>query len=134
MTQQPKTIEEVREIVSRVEYEKAFRVLEAPPAEGRVPGFFVQIEYMEPDVITREPAVQRGRKWYVSPFATESEIVQTMLTAALASAEHQVREHFKYAPRPGDKPRAIYGPHFHANVLYSICGRRENYDARQDPA
>lgn len=124
----PKMLEDVQAVVDRVRFEKDFRVGE----QGE--GFFVQIQYDEMDVITKEPAVQRGRKWYVSPWATDSEIVQTMLSAALASAEHQVREHFFYAPEPGMRARAIYGPHFSADVLYGICGKRENYDARDDPA
>lgn len=115
------------EIVGRVRFEKQFRV-------GKLgDGFFVQIEYDEPDVITGDAAVQRGRKWYVSRFATESEVVQTMLRAAIDSAEHQVREHFFYRAKGAEKARAIYGPHFSADALYGICGTRENYDARADP-
>jgi hypothetical protein len=159
-----KTEADVLAVVARVRFDKKFRV-------GHMgDGFFVQIEYWETDVVTHEPALQRGRKWYVSTHATDSEIVQTMLTAALASAEHQVREHFFYAgpcpkckgtgsvemldgglmPRPKDvplptapcdacegkgtgRPRAIYGPHFSADALYGICGKRANYDAREDP-
>jgi hypothetical protein len=96
-------------------------------------GYFVQIEYEERDVVTGEMALQRGRKWYVSPFATMSEIVQTCFAACLASAEHQVREHFTYRPEHEERPRAIFGPHFHSNVLYLICGKRVNYDARDNP-
>jgi hypothetical protein len=121
------TSESLHEIVSRVHFEKPFRIGDMDD------GFFVQIEYWETDVVTHEPALQRGRKWYVSRHATMSEVVQTMLTAALASAEHQVREHFFYQPTPQDKPRAIFGPHFHSDVLYGICGKRDNYDARRDP-
>lgn len=96
-------------------------------------GYFVQIEYDEADVRTGEMSVQRGRKWIVSRHATESEVVQTCFKACLDSAEHQVREHFCYQPLGEDKPRAIFGPHFSSNVLYSICGIRDNYDARDDP-
>lgn len=95
--------------------------------------WFVQIEYMEPDVRTGEMELQRGRKWIVSRYATESEVVQTCLTAALRSAEHQVREHFKYRPNAEASPKAIFGPHFHAAALWGICGKPESYDARIDP-
>lgn len=123
----PRDIEDVRSVVARVRFDKQFRV------DYMGEGFMVQIEYDEPDVHTGDAAVQRGRKWYVSPYATDSEIVQTMLTAALASAEHQVREHFFYVP-PGEKvARAIYGPHFSADSLYAICGKAEHQDARPDP-
>lgn len=128
MGQQAKTIVEVKRVMEHVTYEeKQFRV----GVMGD--GFFVQIEYMEPDVRTGEDALQRGRKWYVSPYATDSEIVQTMLTAALASAEHQCREHFRYSASPGGKSQAIFGPHFSVYALYSICGIGVSYDARDDP-
>lgn len=119
-----KTINDVTEIVSRVHYEKNFRV----GTMGN--GFFVQIEYEEPDIRTGEMELQRGRKWYVSAHATDSEIIQTCLTAALASAEHQVREHFGYLAPGTDKPKLIYGPHFAADALYGICGKEKSYDAR----
>lgn len=116
------------EIVARVHYEDHRFVVGAMGD-----GSYIQIEYEEPDVVTLQPAVQRGRKFYVSRHATRSEIVQTCLTAALASAEHRVREHFKYAPTPEDKPKSIFGPHFKTDALYGICGKSENYDAREAP-
>lgn len=121
------TMPEVQGIVSRVHYEKRFRV-------GLMgDGFFVQIEYEEPDIKTGVLELQRGRKWYVSRFATDSEIVQTLLSAALASAEHQVREHFGYSPAPDQKPRLIYGPHYNADTLWNIAGKAASYDVRKDP-
>jgi hypothetical protein len=122
------TRERLDDIVGRVEYEeKRFRT----GVYGH--GWFVQVEYTEPDVRTGEPALQRGRKWLVSRHATDSEVVQTCFAAVLASAEHQAREHFKYAPSRSERPRAIFGPHFSSDVLYGICGKRDNYDARDDP-
>jgi hypothetical protein len=131
--QRPKTTEQIGEVVDRVTLSGVLshKTLRLREQDHRP---YLQVEYAEPDAISGKPSVQRGRKWYVSRFATDSEIVQTCLRACLDSAEHQVREHFKYAPNPGDAPRAIYGPHFSADVLYGICGRRENYDAREDPA
>lgn len=128
MAQEPKDKAEVEAIVGRVRYEeKRFRV----GVMGD--GFFVQIEYDEPDIRTNEMALQRGRKWYVSSYATESEIVQTCLAAVLASAEHQAREHFGYVPAGEKRPRAIFSPHFATDALYSICGKADSYDARDDP-
>lgn len=97
-------------------------------------GYFLQIVYMEDDVRTGEPQQQRGRKWYVSKHATESEVVQTALGAALASAEHQVREAFMYRPTAVDEPRRVYGPHFHAAALWAVCGQSTSFDARPEPA
>jgi hypothetical protein len=125
--QDKKDYRAVEAVVRCVVYEKQFRV-------GHMgDGFFVQITYDEPDIRSGEMAPQKGRKWYVSPFATDSEIVQTCLTAAIASAEHQVREHFGYRPEKGSPARLIYGPHFDADALWGICGKAANYDAREDP-
>lgn len=160
MPQEPKTVEQVREIVGwcHAPDSKQFRVGE------KAGDFYLQIEYYEPDIRTGEAALQRGRKWNISRFATKSEIVQTCFAACMASAEHQTREHFLYeglcpkcggsgqalndfAEYPSDgpppcaecggsgrgKPRAIFAPHFDSDALYSICGKRANYDAREDP-
>lgn len=43
-----------------------------------------------------EPMSWTGRKWYVSPFSTVSEVVQTALAAVLMAAEHELREQFTY--------------------------------------
>lgn len=149
----------VEAIVARVAYPgKEFRVGDMGD------GFYVQIRYDEPDIRTGEVAPQGGRKWYVSRHATHSEVVQTCFQAVRASSEHQDREHFTYvgscptcegrglvaASAEGPyraevsceacggsglgKPRAIFGPHFDSNVLYSICGKGVNYDARDDPS
>lgn len=81
-------------------------------------GFYVQIGYDEVDVDTGKMAPQRGRKWYVSAHATPSEVVQTMLKAAITSAEHRVREHFLV-----DGARA-FGPHIDVDELVTIANRR----------
>lgn len=78
-------------------------------------GFYVQLWYIEPDVDTGDMSEQYGRKWYVSRHATKSEIVQTMLLAALTSAEHRVREHFKYS---GER---VFMPHFSVDDLHRIA-------------
>ena len=78
-------------------------------------GYYIQIVYTEEDVITGEVAEQHGRKWYVSSWATRGEVVQTAFKAALTSAEHQVREWFRY------KGEAIFGPHHDLDALVEIC-------------
>lgn len=89
-------------------------------------GFLVQIRYNERDVDTGELKEQHGRKWYVSPHATESEIVQTMLLAAKQSAEHRVREHFLYLGR------RIFSPHFKVGALVDMIDDG-NFERRLKP-
>lgn len=112
-------IERVRALLGRISY---------PETTWRVgvmgDGAFLQLTYMEQDV-DAPPAVgnvgaysapaprvpQHGRKWHVSQHATDSEIFQTALKAALTSAEHRVREHFLV-----DGLR-VFGPHLDIEAM-----------------
>jgi hypothetical protein len=87
-------------------------------------GCYVQLRYMEPDIETGELCDQHGRKWYVSSFATKSEIVQTVLKACLTSAEHMVREHFLY------KNARVFSPHFDVDLMVKIAATPEFHDVR----
>ena len=83
------TLDEMREIVSRIrclDYE--FHVL----TKGEVP--YLQVRYVEPDIVTGDPTDQHGRKWMLSHHMVRSELVQTALKAVLTSMEHRAREHF----------------------------------------
>ena len=51
------------------------------------------------------PTEQRGRKFYISPHMTDSEVIQTCLLAVLLFEEHEAREWFTY------NGKEIYGPH-----------------------
>jgi hypothetical protein len=56
-------------------------------------GYPLQLSYREPDVETGEMALQRARKWYVSPWMTETEIVETAFKACRVSSDHVLKEH-----------------------------------------
>jgi len=74
-------------------------------------------------VFTVAGVEHRGRKWYISQYACNSEVVQTLFKAALTVAEHELRESFLY------KGRAIYGPHFDLEKLHALSVR-ENLEVR----
>jgi hypothetical protein len=59
--------------------------------------------------------IQKGRKWFLSPHMTKSEVIQTALKAVLTAEEHEVREHFTYAGK------AVFGPHIDVDALYEAC-------------
>ena len=82
---------------------------------------FLQIQAYRPDTFTAEYGWGSGGKAYISEFATESEIIQTMLGLAKGYDEHEVREAFLV---DGSRP---YGPHIHVNALIGVS---EIYDAR----
>lgn len=81
-------------------------------------GHFVQVWHEHlPD--------QRGRKWYVSPHATDREIVGTLFAACLAYNEHELREQFLYMGEPIFGPHLTLDAHFAASMKYERDSRGE---------
>lgn len=78
-------------------------------------GVYLQGTYVEPCVISGEPAAQYTRKWLVSPQMTDSEIVFTAFKLCLTSMEHRTREFFTY------KGARIASPHFDVEDLVRLC-------------
>ena len=87
--------------------------------------WYIQAAYPEDDVYTGLPALQFTRKWYISEYATDSEIVQTVFKCCLTSMEHRTREEFTY------KGARVYGPHFDVEDLVQLCKTRENAGGRK---
>jgi hypothetical protein len=75
---------------------------------------FLQIQFLGRCVRTGLVEIQHGRKWYISPHMTRSEIIQTALAACLMTAEHEVREHFTWKGQP------CYRPHFDVAALHDL--------------
>ncbi|MCA9137261.1 MAG: hypothetical protein KDB00_10890 [Planctomycetales bacterium] len=75
-------------------------------AEG---GFLIRVMDLLPDEVTGDRLipgnVQKGRWWYISPHATDSEVVQTVWLAWKTFHEHELRERFTFYGVP------IYHPH-----------------------
>lgn len=75
---------------------------------------YLQIAFNAPDRDNGHNAAWTGRKWWLSPHMTVSEIVQTALLAVLAAEEHEARENFTY------RGRAIFGPHWDVDELVEL--------------
>jgi hypothetical protein len=115
-----KTRSEIQSIISAVQFmDREFRLLE------KGDGYLLQLSYREPDVETGEMALHRARKWYVSPWMTETEIVETAFKACRVSSDHVLKEHFLY------KGRQVYSPHFDVAVRIQACDERR-FDSRPD--
>jgi hypothetical protein len=67
------------------------------------------------------PCIVMGRRWWLSPEMTESELVQTALLAAITAEEHETRERFTY------QGKRVFNPHVSVQSLLSVC---ETEDAR----
>jgi len=92
-------------------------------------GFLLQLEYEEADVdnpTDPTPTTQRARKWYVSPFSTETEIVETAFKSCRVSLDHVLKEHFLY------KKRRVYSPHFSIDARIRLCDDKA-FDGRIAP-
>ncbi len=103
---------DVRLILHEVRYKDwQFRV--GPMGDG----FFLQVLFAAPDndaqpgTVAPLPELQHGRKWYVSPHMTQSEVVQTAFSAVRWAEEHELRELFLY------RGERIFGPHHDVNAL-----------------
>lgn len=85
---------------------------------------YLQHRFLRPDAVTGEMGWGYGRKWHVSPHATETEVVFTCLKAAITNAEHEVREEVTY------KGEHVFQPHVDINALLDAC---QHSDARPAP-
>jgi len=115
---QRKSLTEVQTIVKNVAFmDRKFRVLE------KGDGFVLQLEYMEADITTGKVEKQRARKWYVSAFSTETEIVETAFKACRVSMDHVLKEHFTY------EVQRVYSPHFNVRARIMLSELLE-FDGR----
>lgn len=71
--------------------------------------------------------IQTSRKWLISPYATDSEVVQTVLKCVLTAEEHEAREAFRY------KGAKIFGPHMDVDALAEFARSRRHLDVREAP-
>jgi hypothetical protein len=80
-------------------------------------GHFIQCAFMAQDNMSRDRAViwQKGRKWYVSPYAIDQEIIQTAFKAVVSAVEHETREQFIYRGVP------IFNPHIDLDALVAAA-------------
>ena len=86
------------------------------PADGRI---FVQCVYDAPCTETGTLREWRGRKWYLSDFMTEDEIVKTCFAAFRAAVDHEVMEGFRC------DGRRVFNPHTPYTVLMDAAEQQE---------
>lgn len=116
---------EVRDIVDKVTLsivlfvDHEFLVKYHPDSEV----MYLQARYLRADSTTGKLEVGSGRKWHISQWATESEIVMTALKAAITNAEHEIRESFTY------NGKHLFNPHTDVKELLKI-DKRDARDGR----
>lgn len=103
----------LRSILSEVSYKDWTLDFRLDPHRNLAP--YMQWRFNARCARSGECTEQAGRKWYLSPHMTESELVLTAFKAALAAEEHECRELFCY------HGHCILNPHVSVQALISIC-------------
>lgn len=111
----PTWIDQLREWLGYCEYpgyrlEVSLNVLDGEEGEC-----VLRACYEEKCMLTNALEWQWTRDWIIPENATKSEVVATAFKCILTSAEHQVREHFKYLGQ------AVYNPHHNVDDLHKVC-------------
>lgn len=76
--------------------------------------YYIQCRYFAPCTKTGEKQLWKGRKWYLSEFMTDDEIVKTAWCAFEAAVKHEIMEGFKV------DGKILFNPHINFEVLLSI--------------
>ena len=71
-----------------------------------------------------EPFAWGSRKWFLSPYMTRSEVVQTAFKAVMTAMEHEVREQFMY------RGQTIFDPHYDVDKLVALRAKANALDER----
>ncbi len=95
-----------------VEYDKKYAGLSI--IRARV---FIQIEYSSKCSKTNEIDSWKGRKYYLSEFMTDDEIVKTTYAAFCAAVQHEVMEGFKI------DGKILFNPHVNFEELLKISDK-----------
>ena len=105
-------------VISRIDIGDWEMHLRQDPEGGR---FFMQIQFVCEDNNDPDNKDYKAycRKWYLSPWMTNSEIVRTAWKAYEAAVIHEAQEKFKY------KGAMVYNPHVDVEALVEISNRND---------
>lgn len=83
-------------------------------------GFYVQVRFDAPDSETGVIESQHCRKWYISKWMTETEVVDTIYKAVEAAVIHEMKESFTY------RGHMIHNPHTSVAARQVACHLTEH--------
>lgn len=116
------TISRVKEALESVSHSNLSYQVEEIPG-----GFHIWLAGIEKDTYTGEPALQEGRKWFVSHHCTISDVVRTAFKAVATWVEHEAREAFTY------KGARVFSPHLDLNRIANRVKEAEAAELAQTP-
>lgn len=108
-------LERITRIADEVTLAENFAVVIDRDPEHTPGRWYFQIRCWRKDVITGEMGYGYGGKAYLSPHATDSELVQTIFGLYNAYWHHEARETFQW------RDRRVFGPHIATEALHSVA-------------
>lgn len=112
--------ERVESIVKRISFKifgKEFTIIVSEDKEFENGRIYLQASYSAECTITGEPENWKGRKFYLSQYMTDDEIVKTAYVACEAAVKHEVMEGFKV------DGIILFNPHINFEELLKISHR-----------
>ena len=114
-------LETVRELVDKVKcrlfgIDFNIRVMQDQRGGHRV---YLQVYFTAPCSVTGQLEEQNCRKFYLSEYATDDEIIKTCYVAFEMAVKHEILESFRV------DDIAIFNPHITYKALQAIAGQKE---------
>ena len=111
-------------IASQVTLAEYFKVIVAQDKEKPFGRWYYQITFQRIDVITGVWGPGYGGKAYLSPHASDNELVQTIFGLYKGVWEHEARESFQW------NDRRVFGPHIATQALWDVAKRVDTRNAK----
>lgn len=112
------------EIASQIDLADEFRVIVEQDKEKPFGRYYYQIKFWRTDVITGIDDWGYGGKAYLSPHASDNELVQTIFGLYKGVWEHEARESFMW------RGRRVFGPHIASQALWDVAKRIDVRNAK----
>lgn len=109
MNQPKKNVNELRELINKVKYKDWDIVLRYNDDKP-----YIQIQFDAPDSFTKVVERQYCRKWTLSYYMTDSEVIRTAYKAVEAAVIHEMQEDFRFMEEP------IFRPHYDVYKLLEL--------------
>lgn len=111
------TIDRYYRIAGEVQLAENFRIIVREDQDRPFGRWYYQIQCHRKDVITGEWGEGFGGKAYLSPWASDNELVQTIFGLYKGYWEHEARESFQW------NDRRVFGPHIATQALWDVARR-----------
>ncbi len=107
------TLKSIKNLINQVSYKDyEFNIFKKGDA------FLIQVQFMGTDTDTGKVELQKCRKWYISAYSCDSEVVRSCFLAIRQAEEHELTENFKY------KGIQVFNPHLDMDKLAEFVGTK----------